>query len=131
MTTEEDPPEHERVYYRHQSSGQLAYQVTRLGRKDMLKYDRVNEEIIVAYRPAEWAIEREWRPLTKASVARIAFEADKALCFGLGLHDKAKKEWLSLDDREKQLWMESGPTKPPIRADQYKLIIKNLKPITG
>lgn len=96
----------------------------------MLRLDRPNEEILRPLKGnAEWILDRDHRPLTKYQVAQICFEADRKLCFALGLHDNARKEWIGLTDNQRIAWMETGPQTPPIRGNVYKAIRKELAPI--
>lgn len=123
-----EPPDKDRIYYRNVTSGQLGWFVRRDG-KDRIRFDRPDQEITVPFTKAQWVAEQEHRPLTKAQITQVAFEADKMLCRILGLHDKADKEWLNLKDETRIAWMETGPTRPVERSHLYRAIMKELIPL--
>lgn len=104
-----DPKPSERRYYRNARTGDLGYLVERDG-KDVIRYDRPNEEILRPYRQDEWIVEREHRKLTAAQIAHVAFEADKKLCLFIGLPNQANREWLSMKDEERIRWIKDGPS---------------------
>lgn len=128
-----DPEKDARVYYRRtcrDGSGERGWKVRRNGR-DMIRLDlpeRGNpmeeEAAIRPFNPAEWSIEKDFRPLTRLQVAHIAFEMDKRLCLYLGLHDAARKEWISLKDEQRIAWRDKGPRNPKIRAIMWKKVMK-------
>lgn len=123
-----DPPsEEERVYYRDIQTGDLGYMVRREG-KACIRLDRPLQEIIRPYRKNQWKPDVEHRPLTKFQVTRIAFEADRQLCLTLGLHDKAKREWMSLTDEQRIAWSDGGPTDKVERVKLYRSVMKALSP---
>ena len=113
-----EPPEHERVFYRHVRTGDLGYAVEKDG-KPYMKYDRPNEERVIVFNPPDWIQEEEYRPIPEAQVIQVAFEADKRLCLLLGYHDLARRDWIGLTESQKIKWMRQGPTKPPIRQKLY------------
>lgn len=116
-----DPEPGEREWYRETSSGQLGYRVRRGGR-DRIRLDRGSEEILRAFTPGEWSPEKERRPLMAFHLARVAFEADRALCSNIGLPENARKEWSSLSEDQKKAWLTVGPTKDPMRKRLYESI---------
>jgi hypothetical protein len=124
-----DPKPEERKYFRNSRSGNLGYLVRRAG-KDMIRLDRPNEEILSPYTPGQglWEPDHDYGAMSVLQMARVAFEADKQLCYYLGMHEQAKKEWLSLTDEQRQLWMTQGPTKHPVRASLYAHVVAALKP---
>jgi len=99
----------DRQWYRSASDGELGYLVER-GGVQYIQLNRPMEEILRPWQGgAQWVPEVEHRPINKAQLAKVCFEADRALCQALGVHDPAKKEWASLTDRERIQWMEKGP----------------------
>jgi hypothetical protein len=120
-----DPPEYERMYFRHEKTGDLGY-IVRRGGKDMIRMDRPNEELI---RPMgqSWLPEKEARKMNRSQVAQVAFEADKRLCLFLGDGERARREWASLSDRERIAWMNRGPKSPLPRLRLYRSIMTALK----
>jgi hypothetical protein len=124
-----DPALQERQYHRSRQTGERGYMVRRKG-TDFIRLDRPQQEILRPFRESEWIPDVEHRPFTKAQVAQVCFEADRKLCFFLGLHDKAKKEWLSLSDEHRIGWMKRGPLTPPIRHEQWRAIMTALEPLT-
>lgn len=121
-----DPPPGQRIYVRNADTGQLGWLVRRNG-KDCVRLDRANQEIITAFSGATWLQVVEHRPLNRVQLVQIAFEADKALLRSLGEYEKAKKEWLSLSDKQRVAWIEEGPKDPPIRAMFYRTIMDFLE----
>lgn len=118
-----DPTPDKRVYYRHRDTGQLAYLVER-GGGTRIKLDRGGPEIVRAFHPQEWNPERELRPLTRAQVAQVAFEADRRTCFFLGLHEDARREWHDLRDEERIRYVDQGPSSPELRRKVYAHVMQ-------
>jgi hypothetical protein len=116
----QDPPT--KRFYRRRSDGQLGYMVERHGR-EMIKLDRKHDEV-EPFSTAKWEPVSADRPISKAQVARIAFDADRALCKMLALHGEARKEWIGLSEQERIAWVSNGPpAEPPMRQEFYKLIV--------
>lgn len=131
LPAEYDPPKDKRVYYRNTTTGDRGY-VVRRGGHDVIRLDRPNEEIIRPLHPTTWKLDKEHRPLTQMQIAQVAFDADKRLCFFLGEHEEARKEWLDLKDKERIKWMRQGPpSNPRIRHVQWKAIMHTLQPIAS
>lgn len=112
----------ERIYFRHVREGQRGYKVTRDGR-EYIRLDRPAEEILLPFRESEWLLDRETRPLNKWLVARVAFEADKVLCEGLGEHPESRREWASVVEDKRIAWMAHGPPPGP-RKELFDAIMK-------
>lgn len=121
-----DPQPWERIYVRSKSTGDLGWMVRRDG-KDLVRLDRPLQEVIVEYSPDDWPQEVEYRPIPHAQLVRMCFEFDRLLLRALGDHERAKKEWHQLTDKQRVAWIESGPKNPPIRALTYKTIMAVLK----
>lgn len=122
-----DPPKQSRVYLRNAQTGELGWLVRR-GGKSVVKLDRANQEVTKRYVAAEWTAEETQRPLAPIHAARIAFEADRALCRDIGLPLHAKREWGSLRDGERQLFISKGPKEPPARVQLYAAIMAAMAP---
>jgi hypothetical protein len=109
LTTDNwDPAPTEREWFSHRHSGDRGYKVRRNG-QEHIKLDRPAEDITQPFKAHVWEPDQEYRPMTAAQVAQVAFAADKALCFFLGKHEAARREWASLSDKQKQFWMLKGP----------------------
>ena len=117
-----EPKEEDRSWYSHSISGNRGYLCKRAGR-EMIRLDRPNDpHQIMPYDPGTWIVDRERRPLTSMASTQIAFAADRMLCRALGMHDKAKKEWMDLREQTRIAWMEQGPQDPEIRRQLYLAI---------
>lgn len=124
-----DPPESQRVYYRHKATGDKAYLVTRDGQKH-IKYDRPYDPTTMLFREADWVLDAHPEPFSLGQVIQVAFATDRALCQLLGLHLEAKKGWQALSDKERASFMLLGPQEPEIRVKVYKALKKMLEPFT-
>lgn len=125
-----DPPREKRRYFRHASTGDLAYLVTR-GGKEHIKFDRPFDPTVMPYREAEWREEPHAEPMAPAQAVQVAFAADKALCGYLGLPLKAKGDWAGLTDKDRSAWLAYGPLTGPVpRKELYDAIRKVLEPFT-
>jgi hypothetical protein len=92
---------------RHQTTGELGYMVRR-GGLEAVRLDRPMQEIL--RKPSsDWQPEEAHRPLAEAHVARVAFEADKALAQALGDHAGVRRNWADMSDAERLKWMRNGP----------------------
>lgn len=127
-----DPPAQAREWFRHVQDGQLGWKVIRAG-KTMIKLDRVAQPIEMNYRETDWIAETEHRPLTRWQIAKVAFEADKALCIALGDVAGSKRQWLDLRDEARQRWIEKGPvgSTPEARVRQglFASVMLELAPL--
>lgn len=130
MSTEAttDPTPDKREWYSHVRTGELGYMVKREGAL-CVKLDRPNQDIVKPYREAEWRRENDHRPLTRQHLALVCFAADRELCRALGMHEQAKRDWLSLTTEQRVAWMDTGPQKPAERARLWATIMKTLKPL--
>lgn len=122
-----EPKEHEKRYYRHRSTGDRAYLVRRDG-NDCLRLDRPHQEMIRKL-DDNWQPDDDHRPVTRAALGRIAFEADRHLCQALGLHENARKEWATLSQEQKLAWMNDGPTTQP-RRGLWEALTDYLRPMS-
>ena len=122
-----DPLPGSRKLVRHTLTGQLGYLVKRSG-KLMVREDRPQQEILRKYSPEEWVDEEQVLPLAKIHAARVAFEADKALCSALSMHQHARKEWMKLSEQERHRWMATGPVEPLSRSALYRSVMAALAP---
>lgn len=127
-----DPPAQAREWYRHVQDGQLGWKVVR-GGKTYIKLDRVAQPIELHYREADWIEENEHRPLNKWQIAKVAFEADRALCVALGEVATSKREWIDLREESRQVWMANGPAgsspEARIRQGLFRKVMDELAPL--
>lgn len=127
LPSEWDPAESERIWYRDIQKGDLGYLVRRNG-KTMVRLDRPMEDLVRPFRKNVWQADKEHRPITRHQVAKVAFEADKALCKVLGLHDKARREWQDLPEDMRIAWVEKGPEDRLERTRVYRGMMAALSP---
>lgn len=126
MSGHSDPPKAEREWFSHKQSGDRGYKVIREG-KEHIRLDRPMEEITYPFNPSMWDPDEQYRPMSVAQIAQVAFEADRKLCFWLGVPDQSKKEWASLTDKQRQFWMTEGP-KQTQRKELYAGIFASQRP---
>jgi hypothetical protein len=130
-----DPPAHERAYYRDKDTGDLGY-IVRRGGTDVIRLDRPFQEIVATFTSSSgqplprWVPEVALKRLNDHQVGKVAFEADKQLCFSLGLHEEARKEWMNLTDKERIRFLNKGPKGDPLRRDLYQAIRALLARVT-
>jgi hypothetical protein len=132
MTADHDPPQHERVYYRHIDTGQRAYVVTRAGIEKLRIDHGPNVETIIALDPTKWTVDKDVRPINANHLAEVAYVADRMLCQKLALFREAKLEWRDLTVAERQRFTTHGPgDEYPVRARLFAHITKGLAPYTS
>lgn len=120
-----EPTKAQRVYYRHNQTGDRGYLVRREGR-DAIRRDRPNIDDYT-FQLGDWNKEVvEAKRFTEVQIAIIQFEADKKLCWALGLPALGKREWIDLTEKARLDWMKEGP-KTPERAGLYKLVGEYLR----
>jgi hypothetical protein len=108
-----DPKEHEKEWYRNIISGQRGWKVTRKGDPRVRLADYTND--VNRKLDGDWVPDDEKRKMTRAQVGQICFEADKKLCFFIGLKENATKQWNDLHEEKRREWIESGPRVHPVR----------------
>lgn len=127
-----DPPAQVREHYRHVKTGEHGWKVYR-DHRPHIKLDNASMDNCLFYREQDWIADTEHRPLTKFAIAKVTFEADKALCLALGLVDKSKREWLNLRDESRQNWIEHGPRgstpEDKVRHKFWRAVMKELGPL--
>ena len=116
-------------WYRHAQTGDRGYVVRRDG-VQYIRLDRSAQEILRRL-DESWIEEDATRPITPIHVARVCFEADKALCAALGIVDKSREDWVKLSDLQRQLWITQGPKKPHQRATLYATLKGHLEQYCG
>jgi hypothetical protein len=116
-----------RLYYRHTRTGDLGYLVQKDGR-DFIAYDRAGDPILKVFKHGDWIAEAEPRPLSAVAIARVAYDADAALCIALGL--PKQKPWLSLLDDERIQFMQHGPPSA-VRQGLYLVITAYARGLGG
>lgn len=106
--------------------GQLGFLIQEESGTLMVRLDRgPRYEQLIPYRRDEW-VEDTRRELTSMQIARISYEADRALRIVFG--EYGVKEWLALREPEQQRW--AG--RPQIGSDEtrnrlYEAILKALR----
>lgn len=117
-----DPPDNNRTWYTHQTTGERAYLVRRRG-QEMVRLDRGPTVELIKRLNSDWALDETRRPLNLGQLARVAYIAHQALCKALGDHESARTEWESLSDFERQCWLNgTGPDGPDEAALLYRVI---------
>lgn len=119
-----EPTPDQRRYYRDSQTGDRGYFVVREGR-DMIRLDRPMEERLYPVSD-RWEREHDYRPLTPAQIAQVAFTADKELCRFLGLHEDARKDWSMQPERERIRFMHHGPVATGVRLEMFHSIVSLL-----
>ncbi len=115
--------------YRSAQDGELGTLVERDGNQ-YVKLNRPHEEILRHFNGGNgWIPEVENRPISRAQLGFVCFEADKALRQVLGDYSGAKKTWQDLSDKQRILWMDEGP-KSAERSAVWKAIQMILEPLT-
>lgn len=111
---------------RHKVTGDLGRVVDRDG-KQAIKVQRATKAVYFPVRTDEWEKAEVNRPLTRAHVVQVAWEADRKLCYILGDHESARKEWGSLRDEERASIIRSGPKGlTGARRDLWDMICETL-----
>ena len=128
LPDDHEPPEHERVYYRHNTTGQLAY-VVRVDGQDELRYDQGPESPLAPSAArggldlGSFTVDSNPRPILESHAAMIAFEADKAVCHVLGKYQLSRREWTGMSDKARLTFMSDGPqTQDRLRRDIWVAI---------
>lgn len=125
-----DPPRGQEEFVRNARTGELGWKVRRSGQA-MVRLDRPNQEILARYVEGDWQAEAPQRPLVRAQLARVAFEADRELCRSLGAHAHALRTWQRMDEHQRKVWAEKGPAeKSGPRVTLYRLIVDGMDPYT-
>lgn len=128
-----DPKPADRVYYRHVIEGSRGYEVVRDG-KTYIRLDRAAEEILRVLN-ADWIIDHEVRPMTRAQAAQVALAADKQLCVTLGIFPDAKRSWLEMKEERRLDFMHNGPRGrdqiPGLRKALFDAVMGKLLPYTN
>jgi hypothetical protein len=99
--------------------------------KDCIRLDRPNQEVVRPFREGEWSPVREFRPLTRLQLVQVAYEADRKLCFFLGLHAEARREWNAMRENDRLAWADHGPGGGAGRKELFRAIMAKLAPLAG
>lgn len=99
-------PEDGKVWVRHRSTGDLGHIVEKGGRR-YVRMDRSGMNLR-EYRPLDWVVEEQRRPMTRYQLAAVSFEADRALCRSLGLR-VGSGMWESMSAETRMQWRDHGP----------------------
>lgn len=119
-----DPDPGRRIWVQSSVTGDVGWLVRRDG-QERVRLDRPNQEIVVDFN-GNWTQIVEHRRIAHSQLVRVAFEADRELMRLLGHHDKARKEFRDLGEKQLAAWIEEGPKEPPIRALLYRSIMDTL-----
>jgi hypothetical protein len=122
-----EPSPSDREWFSDAKTGDRGWLVRRDGRQ-YVRLDRGENETLRPYQEHGWIPLKEVRPLTRMQLSQVAFEADRKLCFYLGLHNEARREWLSLSDEARIKWMAKGPAGGhPARVKLWRHVMGCLK----
>lgn len=122
-----DPPEHERFWLTHHRTGDQGWLCRRHGTLHV-KLNRPDDTALI-FRKHEWLPDRAHRPFTRQQIVKAAFEFDRELCLSIGERQLASRKWSKLTDKQRQAWMDKGPTRPKLRARMFKLITEELEQV--
>ncbi len=90
-----------------------------------VRLDRKAEELVVRYNPTEWQTATE-NPLQPMQIARIAYEADRALRQARG--EYGVTDWIAMKEGIRVEWLQGGgpPVKDAERRALYMGILRAL-----
>ena len=113
-------------YYRHKDTGDL-WQIKELDGVVKIVRDLPNQQIWMQISQLhKFAKETNARKMLPGQLARVAFEADAALC---SVHTELprNKHWLDLDGKDKQKWIDGKVDfKDSIRKELYVAVMRVL-----
>lgn len=110
---------------RNVTTAQLGWIVENEAGQLAVKLDR-RELTIVPYSPGQWHEDGE-RPIAPIQVARIAYEADRALRAVEGAY--GVKEWTHIPEPERIRWLQGPPRDASkARVGLYKAVMGAFKP---
>lgn len=129
MTTEKEklvePPPHKREYFRKSGpKGELGWAVTVDGKK-CVRMDRGSSvRLILPWNNGQgWVSAMRFRPLVRAQIVQVAFEADRKLCSMIGKPKEASKSWQGLSTRDRKEWLKQGPPGKGVRKELFREIV--------
>lgn len=112
-----EPLIHDRVYYRHVDTADRGYAVRRDG-KDARRWDRPGNDDFT-FDLSKWKRESDEMPkFSEIQTAQICFEADRKLCWALGLPELAKRDWKDMTEKQRLKWVSDGPLQ---KSPEFKL----------
>lgn len=118
-----DPWFDEEVTLRHVTEGTIGHHVPG---SDRIRIDLPNGKTIwKAYHEQQWIRQDDpaMRPMAPAQIARVCFEADRALCMVMGNHKEGRQMWEAMYEGQRASWIQSGPGEvPEIRLKLYAAI---------
>lgn len=126
-----EPLEAARVWHRHSLTGDRGYPVKRQGR-DAMRYDRGPHIDQYSFDLNLWKLEVDKvAEFSAIQIAQVCFEADKKLCWAMGLPELSKREWLDMSEKRRIAWVGKGPLERDAgyarRARLYKAIKSELE----
>ena len=120
-----EPTRDARIYYRHAQTADRGYLVKREGR-DAIQRDRPAIDDYT-FELKDWNKEApETSKFSELHIAMVQFEADRKLCWALGLADLSKREWVDMTEKQRLAWIRTGP-QAPTRAGLYKVVADYMK----
>jgi len=125
----DDPSPRERRWYTSLvHDGQRGFLVVR-GGKPMIRLDRGEHVDQCVPFDDTWETEVNYRPLSQADLAKICFQADLQVLRTHGRHQEAKRDWLSLSQSERKMWLNDGPEDEelPIREGLFDAMMDFLE----
>lgn len=113
---------------RHVTEGTIGHHVEG---SDRIRVELPGGRVIwKAYHEQQWIPQNdsEMRPMSPAQIARVCFDADRALCLVSGMHKEGRLTWEAMFEADKATWIEVGPQNvSEIRLELYRAIRKALK----
>ncbi len=76
-----------------------------------VRLDRRGENRVVPYNAQQWEPDRE-PTLTPIQVARVFYDADRALKIARGAYASTLPEWIGLRDEERRAWLDRKRWQP-------------------
>jgi hypothetical protein len=130
-----DPTPAERSYYRSRIDGSDVGWLVRRGGKDFIRLNVPQDTNLRPFRPDDWISEKAPALLMVGATARIAYEAHRALMYGLHHHKLGRKEWVNLQEETRMKWIAEGPKMldaehAVIAQGLYKVIMEYLAQYT-
>lgn len=123
------PPEGERKYYRHSSTGDRGFIVEypdgtikmRYCRGESSNYQR--DVDFSGQAQNRWISDRQTLPAQPHQLGHLCFVADRELCRVIGLKRQADAKWEDLRPETRRKWVTDGPTVHPHRKRLWAAIM--------
>lgn len=124
----------EKQWVRSRTTGDLGYLIKDPSGVLKVRRDSPNDPSEFLYTEEGWDLERPPRRLQQQQIAKVAFEADRAVCQMLGLYMEARIDWAKLLPGERLAWAQRGPKGKPheaIRMSVWEATMASLMPYTA